>query len=717
MAASLSADNTTGKNDGDNSGEKMNTEEVQETMSARGIVLRDALDAFVHKIVGAVSQKTFQKHFPKIHEKNKHFLHHTYMEFCQQFGDDVRDEIKLLYEEEKIFPLLKKLDDLASQSKSQESNIKWRPTGDPEQDILSHVSQVELDYKGQLEKLFKDLDMENDDLAEEVKRKRKKLELLREKLKEEVSCHENVVEGLSFLHQCETSILNRLCSLGTNYSFIKDFIQKNHIPSKGHGGLYIAALCRGLEAVLNDYTQQILLLEKECMKDPHLPLSHFQYKLDEYQMLFPALLSLIENINENQTHGCSILDVIFKYTSSGIPIAQKSFKKILAICHGVLYKQLTAWLLYGMLIDDYHEFFIHKISNDVTDGTLISELKLENPKIPKICETYDILANLLPSYIPLRVANRILFIGESVQLFSNKKDSNSLVPSESSIFDDQESTFCEQLFQLQQKEEFSLNKFEAILEDIRSYVAQHMWKLVVEESDLIGKLTQIKNYYLLARGELFLAFIDQVDTYLSMPPTSTTEHDVNTAFLVAARSIFVDEKSESEIAKFHFRITKNSKIKEKEDVTSVAKIDNGWSCLGLEYDVSWPLHILFTPHDISRVKRVQSELNKCWTLQMVNKQILFQHNSIWQLRNHMSFIIDNLQYYLQKVNFTSLLEKIKATRDFEQIQHAHEQFLTSIMMQTFLLHKQVSQCFTKMLDLCLQYCNLITQSPIEKLEN
>ena len=30
----------------------------------------------------------------------------------------------------------------------------------------------------------------------------------------------------------------------------------------------------------------------------------------------------------------------------------------MSVCHGVLYKQLSAWMLHGMLVDDREEFFI-----------------------------------------------------------------------------------------------------------------------------------------------------------------------------------------------------------------------------------------------------------------------------------------------------------------------------------------------------------------------
>ncbi len=35
--------------------------------------------------------------------------------------------------------------------------------------------------------------------------------------------------------------------------------------------------------------------------------------------------------------------------------------RILHVCHGVLFKQLTAWMLRGVLIDKHNEFFVQKV--------------------------------------------------------------------------------------------------------------------------------------------------------------------------------------------------------------------------------------------------------------------------------------------------------------------------------------------------------------------
>jgi len=52
---------------------------------------------------------------------------------------------------------------------------------------------------------------------------------------------------------------------------------------------------------------------------------------------------------------------------------------------------------------------------------------------------------------------------------------------------------------------------------------QQLWSLVVENADFISHLRTMKEFFLLGRGELFLAFIDKADVMLSVPQSKTTE--------------------------------------------------------------------------------------------------------------------------------------------------------------------------------------------------
>ena len=61
-------------------------------------------------------------------------------------------------------------------------------------------------------------------------------------------------------------------------------------------------------------------------------------------------------------------------------------------------------------------------------------------------------------------------------------------------------------------------------------LSQHLWLLLVEESDLIGSLQIMKDFFLLGRGGLFLTFIDIANSFMSLPPLLSTQHGIYLSF-------------------------------------------------------------------------------------------------------------------------------------------------------------------------------------------
>ncbi|XP_020034493.1 gamma-tubulin complex component 4 isoform X3 [Castor canadensis] len=477
-----------------------------------------------------------------------------------------------------------------------------------------------------------------------------------------------VSQDFPFLHPSETCVLNRLCRLGTDYMRFTEFIeqytghvqQQDHHPSQqGQGGLhgiYLRAFCTGLDSVLQPYRQALLDLEQEFLADPHLSISHVNYSLDQFQLLFPSVMVVVEQIKSQKIHGCQILETVYKHSCGGLPPVRSALEKILAVCHGVMYKQLSAWMLHGLLLDQYEEFFIKQ--------------------------------------------------GPS-------SGNTSAQPEE-----DEEDLGIGGLTGKQLRE----------LQDL------HLWKLMVEESDLLGQLKIIKDFYLLGRGELFQAFIDTAQHMLKTPPTAVTEHDVNVAFQQSAHKVLLDD--DNLLPLLHLTIEYHGK-EHKVDATQAREGPSretspreapasGWAALGLSYKVQWPLHILFTPAVLEKynvvfkyllsVRRVQAELQHCWALQMQRKHLKSNQTDAvkWRLRNHMAFLVDNLQYYLQvdvlESQFSQLLHQINSTRDFESIRLAHDHFLSNLLAQSFILLKPVFHCLNEILDLCHSFCLLVSQN-------
>ncbi|CAI7997342.1 Gamma-tubulin complex component 4 [Geodia barretti] len=379
--------------------------------------------------------------------------------------------------------------------------------------------------------------------------------------------------------------------------------------------------------------------------------------------------------------------------------------RILYTCHHVFYKQLSAWMLHGLLLDQKGEFFIEKIelsqSSEVEQREVDEEAPTAGPfsATEKATSEFRINGQLAPSYLPQTVLEKILFIGEAVQIFQTLHASGAHPPlasfSVSSGYQLRADLmkFSWMLTVLQNQPILQLRDFENKIEYIRNVVAQHLWRLLVEESNLVGHLHVMKDIFLLGRGELFLSFIDMADILMKQSPTSTTQHDINVAFRQAMIKIAMDHE---ELAK-QFELTLSLPPVQSSGVSLKSKMTNSWKYVGMSHKVSWPLHVVLTPatlekysalfHFLLSLRRAQAYLQQCWATLMTIRTGAHCLQAVWQLRTHMGFLIDNLQYYVQvdvlETQFSQLLNRIKSTHDFEAVKVAHSDFVKTLQSQLF----------------------------------
>ncbi|CAI9719478.1 gamma-tubulin complex component 4-like [Octopus vulgaris] len=534
-----------------------------------------------------------------------------------------------------------------------------------------------------------------------------------------------VQKGLPFLHSAEEKALNRLCQLATHFKMFKGFINKYsfcsfHPDSAGSTtgemhGVYLMSLCSGLNTLLEDYQNDILELEKSALADPHLPVSEVLLKLQQYELLFPALSSFLTELKQHEAHGCYILDRIHKASISGVPVVKQTFERLLSNCHGPLFKHLCAWMLYGKLMDPYKEFFIQE-SHEANARSCEQE---ENNQDAKKQGVYVIRADLLPSYIGYQVAKKILFVGESIKMFDTQKLTPEIKKLENSLRKGQEN-FSKDLFKLSQEKNFNQINFRETVNAIRGFVAEQLWLLVVEDSDIFGQLKLLKDIFLFGRGDLYQSFIDTAHSLLISIPQYNTEHELNSVF----RAGICNTLWENDSYLHNFQLTCKTGTGDRPSNVNVFS-GTVLNALGLTYTVQWPLHIFFTPSVLEKyecvfkflmkVHYVQMELQHCWLLQVKSKSLGLgrQNEAKWQLRTHLAFLIDNLQYYLQVDVIESLhkilVDKILSVRDFEAVKLTHEKFLTDLL-DLSLFRKLTNHLLDDLLSACLSFCDLIKNS-------
>lgn len=296
---------------------------------------------------------------------------------------------------------------------------------------------------------------------------------------------------------------------------------------------------------------------------------------------------------------------------------------------------------------------------------------------------------------------------------------------------------------LKDSSEFLKRSFECAVDSIRAVAATHLWQLVVVRADLNGHLKALKDYFLLAKGDFFQLFLEESRPLMRLPPRqSTAEADIMVPFQLAAIKTIGDEDryfSRVSLRMPSFGSTVKSSqlgLPKVKDYSDGEMPLDGWECIALEYSVDWPLQLFFTQEVLSkyrrvfqyllRLKRTQMELEKSWASVMhqdhtdfANKRNDRTNSSIfqqrrqrfrptWPIREHMAFLIRNLQFYIQvdviESQWNLLQARIQESHDFTELVGFHQEYLSALISQSFLDIGSVSRILDRIMKLCLQFC-------------
>ncbi|KAM3327327.1 putative pre-mRNA-splicing factor ATP-dependent RNA helicase DEAH9 isoform X2 [Capsicum chacoense] len=324
------------------------------------------------------------------------------------------------------------------------------------------------------------------------------------------------------------------------------------------------------------------------------------------------------------------------------------------------------------------------------------------------------MQNMLPEYITLNVVESILFAGKAVRVLRNPspgfqfKDGSSHQQTQRGS---QNSQGCTTTISFQNN---SLNST-LIGEDL----------LPQAEADKIESMLQDLK-----------SFLEESRQLMCLPPRqSTVEADLMVPFQLAAlKTIGEEDKYFSRVSLRmpSFGITLKpspvdlSKVKVNKDGDSmghpVASLEvslDGWDGISLEYSIDWPLQLFITQEVLSKIfqyllhlKRTQMELEKSWAFAMHQDHIDFaklrndsrkssvsQHRRqrlrpMWDVREHMAFLIRNLQFYIQ----------VDVIESQWNLWAFIKRYLAALISQSFLDIGSVSRILDGIMKLCLQFC-------------
>uniref|UniRef100_A0A1I8IRK2 EGF-like domain-containing protein n=1 Tax=Macrostomum lignano TaxID=282301 RepID=A0A1I8IRK2_9PLAT len=265
---------------------------------------------------------------------------------------------------------------------------------------------------------------------------------------------------------------------------------------------------------------------------------------------------------------------------------------------------------------------------------------------------------------------------------------------------------------------------------VRSHVTEQLWRLLMEDYSLEQQLQAVKDFYLMGRGEFYLAFIDLAGPLLDKPPHRMLGQQLRACFERAARAVGLEDDQ----ALKQFDVWFDDSQAAAAGAGGSASDADSWSRVGLKFKHGWPFHLLFNDDILARycqvfrflltVKRVQLTLQRSWAAQMiakrgcrnsrVNSAALSKLEPHFLQRSRMQHAVDNLVYYLQvdviDSRFNALITAARTQRDVEQLQVSHDQFVTALTAQSFLHNRPVRACVTQLLHSCLEFAGLLRNS-------
>ncbi|XWS46635.1 hypothetical protein CRYUN_Cryun14cG0085500 [Craigia yunnanensis] len=449
---------------------------------------------------------------------------------------------------------------------------------------------------------------------------------------------------ISFIDPSERDLIKGLITLGFYYRELDRFAAKSRNlswirsadvspleraselsnPKTKKPSIYCRAIANGLVEILSVYRSSVLQIEQKLLSETMPILATVTQGLNKFFVILPPLFELILEIERDDIRGGQLLNLLHKRCHCGVPELQACIQRVLRN----------------------------------PSPTFQFQDAIYNQQIKKGSQKIHGSAGRVPFQKELFLD--VKMIGEE-------------------LFPQSEADKIETMLEdLKESSEFHKRSFECSVDSIRAVAASHLWQLVVVRANLNGHLKALKDYFLLEKGDFFQAAIkttSEEDKYFSRVSLQMP------SFGITMKSSQVDLPKTR-------KYTDGSSGSVLSNTSSETSLD-GWDGIALEYSVDWPLHLFFTQEVLSkyrrifqyllRLKRTQMELEKSWASVMHQDHTDFaKHRNdrmnysisqprrqrfrpMWRVREHMAFLIRNLQFYIQvldTIEFKSCVCKI-----------------------------------------------------------
>ncbi|ORX94584.1 hypothetical protein K493DRAFT_352396 [Basidiobolus meristosporus CBS 931.73] len=497
------------------------------------------------------------------------------------------------------------------------------------------------------------------------------------------------------------------------------------------------------------------------------PLSLVFSWFSPYFLILPHLENLITLIEQKPElyHGGRLLSLIVSKSESGVAVIRDTMLALTQHVRKVFYQQITSWIVYGSLEDPCGEFFVNFVATS-TDINETSYSLLEEENLPS-GQLFVLDIKQIPEFIPIKVANSILFVGQSVYTIrmSNTNGNHALPPSLTS-------KHLRMLLELSEASIYRGIELESVVLEMRRDVSEWLWKVVLVGEKTLVCLDVFRKFFLLGSGDYFLQLIDAFEALRTLRHREMRRHVIKEQELNALMiqsSVGTSVEDDAALEKLAFKITlASAKSGYESNPEKLSETHNPGdfyndlllgSRIELDYSIVWPMNLIFSEVEIERynalmsfllvLRRTHNRLQKAWMLGNATRRqdLRWQQKGnlhddshldlremahderMWILRTRMLHFVDALWSHVQTdtieiccddfselIRATALTEPgelavegrkslSKSLHDFEDIRSAHALHLDHLFAGCLLFYRPLSLSLRKIFIACDTFCN------------
>eukprot|EP01134_Creolimax_fragrantissima_P007271 CFRG7271T1 len=478
-------------------------------------------------------------------------------------------------------------------------------------------------------------------------------------------------------------IMKQMAPVGLSYKFLDDFVN-NSSKESSLGGIVYQSLLFKVRATLSAYYQLIAVLQDQFLSDsqintlpgtsPHTP----TYRLTLKRLLvwchtpgrqLAFVCNMVQHITPHT--GGALLSALNEFTYYGDTELQSLAVDFVEASSSHLYYMMRRWVYDGELEDPFGEFFVI-VNEDIQD---------DSDNVWK--EKHDVDETLVPNFIPMETARKILQVGKSVYFIRQ------CCADFGTIMDSVTRERDEVLFK-----HGHLMSMQKALDHAYSVTGARVLSLLHEKFHLGVHMRALKRYLLLAQGDFVQALMETLDAELSAPATEMHLYSLAGSIHTAKETTTAKYDDEFVINRLDVRLEAAGR-----------EAQTGYDLFLLDYHVDGPIKVVFTGgamhqyhrlfRQLWRLKRLERCLSSAWEDQNDISKRFNYITRLYPLLHRCNILSQAMRHFVSKMQYFLMFEVLETAtkrlntsmaeaKDLDQIIDAHNRFLSDVVNNSLL---------------------------------